>query len=49
MDGMGESAPLIPALEKGTNGTSGFCLFWHISDYMLYEELASLKLGDLHC
>lgn len=45
---MGESALLIPALGKGQMAQQDFAV-WHISDYVLHEELASLKLGDLHC
>lgn len=45
---MGEPVPLIPALGKGQMPHQDFAV-WHISDYMLHEELASLKLGDLHC
>lgn len=48
MEGMGESAPLIPALGKGQMAQKDFVV-WHFNDYMLHEELACLKLGDLHC
>lgn len=45
---MDEPAPLVPALGKGQMAQQDFAV-WHISDYELHEELASLKLGDLHC
>lgn len=45
---MGESAPLIPALEKGQMAQQDFAV-WHFNDSVLHEELAGMKLGDLHC
>lgn len=48
VEGRGESAPLIPALGKAQMEQQDFAV-WHISGYVLHEELASLKLGDLHC
>lgn len=40
VEGMGESALLIPALGKGQMAQQDFAV-WHISDYVLHEELAS--------
>lgn len=45
---MSETAPLIPALGKGQMAPQDFAV-WHTSGYVLHEELAGLKLEDLHC